>query len=904
MAPARPTAAAAAAAAAVAVLLALPAAAAAASVATANASFDHRALLVGGERRILIAGVVHYARSTPQARPPSTSRQRVPQLDKRPLMWPRLFARARAGSINAIQTYMFWNAHEPRRGEYDFSGRLDVVRFLELAADYGFVVNLRIGPYACAEWNYGGLPFWLRDIPGMQFRTDNEPFKVEMRRYMEFVVRKLKHHKLFYWQGGPIILTQVENEYGNVEADFGPGGAIYAQWAAEMALSLDTRTPWMMCAQPDTPEEVINTCNGFYCDGWRSNAWSKPNLFTENWSGWFVAWGQSLPDRPTEDLAFSTARWFARGGSYIAYYMYHGGTTFGRYTGGPYLTTSYDYSAPLDEFGLPKEPTYSHLAALHRVIQDCEDALTMSEEPFQAMLGEAQEVHLYGQLLDAWQGAATKSTPCVAFLSNFGGSSETVVFRGREYFLPEWSVSILPDCRNVAFNTAHVKNQTTLMGWTPAIDREGSRHSGAAVVDNWTGKVLRAISTSSTQRLPRASKAWAWKWASEPVGQWGNATSSPLPLEQIVTTRDSTDYLWYIHSLELPEELGPVNVTLEITSVGHALHAFINGDLSGSAIGGAIVTLPISLKGGKNEIAILSMTVGLWNYFAHFETWEAGIRGSVIVRGLPTGDLDVSSTGCWHHQAQSFEECRVALVSGNISSADLVDFDEPKGNRPLAVDLGSMGKGFAWVNGHALGRFWPSMIARPAGAPCDSTCTYQGSYSPAKCRHGCGQPTQRWYHVPREWLRPEDNLLVLFEEMGGDPSLVSLVERTPKTICASLRLGPFATKANRNHNLSVSMVAGNEEEELELSCAPGQEIGALDFVGYADPAAVCGRLDKGDCYAPDTSAKKDAEEQCLGHRRCLIASRRDVFHSGRVRCEGKAKVFVVQARTPDSYMTQ
>eukprot|EP00850_Spirogloea_muscicola_P012121 SM000077S21595 [mRNA] locus=s77:418090:424635:+ [translate_table: standard] len=837
-------------------------------------------------------------------------------------MWPRLFARARAGGINAIQTYMFWNAHEPRRGEYDFSGRLDVVRFLELAADYGFVVNLRIGPYACAEWNYGGLPFWLRDIPGMQFRTDNEPFKAEMLRYMKYVVRKLKHHKLFSWQGGPIILTQVENEYGNVEADFGPGGAIYARWAAEMALSLDTRTPWMMCAQPDAPKDVVRgkslstfstreyvkfvIAMGTPRKGVRSTRATVsiamaggPTLGPSR----IFSQKAGVADRPTEDLAFATARWFARGGSYIAYYMYHGGTTFGRYTGGPYLTTSYDYSAPLDEFGLPKEPTYSHLAALHRVIQDCEDALTMSEEPLQAMLGEAQEVHLYGQLLDAFSGYTTHSTPCVAFLSNFGGSSETVVFRGREYLLPEWSVSILPDCRNVAFNTAHVKNQTTLMGWTPAVDTEGSRHSGAAVVDNWRGKVLRAITTSSTQRLPRASKAWAWKWASEPVGQWGNVTSSPLPLEQIITTRDSTDYLWYIHSLELPEELGPVNVTLEITSVGHALHAFINGDLSGSAIGGAIVTLPISLKGGKNEIAILSMTVGLWNYFAHFETWEAGIRGSVIVRGLPTGDLDVSSTGCWHHQAQSFKECKLALVSGNISSADLVNFDEPEGDRPLAVDLGSMGKGFAWVNGHALGRFWPSMIAQPAGAPCDITCPYQGSYNPAKCRHGCGQPTQRWYHVPREWLRPEDNLLVLFEEMGGDPSLVSLVERAPKTICASLRLRSSATKADHNHSLSVSMVTRDEEEEeLELSCAPGQEIGALDFVGYADPAAVCGRLDKGDCYAPDASAKEDAEEQCLGHRRCLIASRRDALHSGRARCQGKAKVFVVQARRLDSYM--
>lgn len=124
----------------------------------ATVTYDHRALVIDGKRRVLVSGSIHYPRSTPD-------------------MWPDLIQKSKDGGLDVIETYVFWNFHEPVRGQYDFSGRKDLVKFVKIVAQAGLYVHLRIGPYVCAEWNYGGFPLWLHFIPGIQLRTDNEPFK-------------------------------------------------------------------------------------------------------------------------------------------------------------------------------------------------------------------------------------------------------------------------------------------------------------------------------------------------------------------------------------------------------------------------------------------------------------------------------------------------------------------------------------------------------------------------------------------------------------------------------------------------------------------------------------------------------------------------------------------------------
>ncbi|KAF3774112.1 Beta-galactosidase 9 [Nymphaea thermarum] len=337
-----------------------------------NVSYDGRALLLDGQRRILISAGIHYPRAAPE-------------------MWPDLVAKTKENGVDVVQSYVFWNGHEPVRGQYNFEGQFDIVKFVKLVGLSGLYLHLRIGPYVCAEWNFGGFPVWLRDIPGIKFRTDNGPFKVEMERFVKKIVGLMKQEMLFSWQGGPIILLQIENEYGNIEDSYGKGGKEYVKWAARMALGQDAGVPWVMCRQNDAPENIIDTCNAYYCDGYKPNSKEKPIFWTEDWDGWYASWGGRLPHRPVRDLAFAVARSFERGGSFQNYYMFFGGTNFGRTSGGPFYTTSYDYDAPIDEYGLLRQPRWGHLKNLHEALRLCEPALVSVDVPDYVLLGIKQE---------------------------------------------------------------------------------------------------------------------------------------------------------------------------------------------------------------------------------------------------------------------------------------------------------------------------------------------------------------------------------------------------------------------------------------------------------------------------------------------------------------------------------
>jgi beta-galactosidase GanA len=120
-------------------------------------SFDERSVLVSGRRRLLICGEIHYPRSTRA-------------------MWPALLERSKSLGLNTVATYVFWNVQETSRGVYDFSGDRDLGHYLDLCQHNGLAVFLRVGPYICAEWNYGGYPPYLRDEPGITIRTMNKPY--------------------------------------------------------------------------------------------------------------------------------------------------------------------------------------------------------------------------------------------------------------------------------------------------------------------------------------------------------------------------------------------------------------------------------------------------------------------------------------------------------------------------------------------------------------------------------------------------------------------------------------------------------------------------------------------------------------------------------------------------------
>ncbi|XP_075097590.1 beta-galactosidase isoform X2 [Nicotiana tabacum] len=522
-------------------------------------------------------------------------------------MWPDLIQKAKDGGLDVIETYVFWNGHEPSPGKYNFEGRYDLVKFVKLVQKAGLYVNLRIGPYVCAEWNFGGFPVWLKYVPGMEFRTDNQPFKVAMQGFVQRIVNMMKSEKLFEPQGGPIIIAQIENEYGPVEWEIGAPGKAYTKWTAQMAVSLETGVPWIMCKQEDAPDPVIDTCNGFYCEGFRPNKPYKPKMWTEVWTGWYTKFGGPVPQRPAEDIAFSVARFVQNNGSFFNYYMYHGGTNFGRTSSGLFIATSYDYDAPLDEYGLLNEPKYGHLRDLHKAIKLCEPAL-VSSYPTVTKIGSNQEAHVF----------RSKSGNCAAFLSNYDSKySVKVTFQNKPYDLPPWSISILPDCKTAVYNTAKVSSR------------------------------------SSSIKMTSTGGGLSWQSYNEetPTADDSDTLSANGLWEQKNVTRDSSDYLWYMTDVNIASDEGFLkngkDPYLTVMSAGHVLHVFINGKLSGTVYG--TLDSPkltysgnVKLRAGINKISLLSVSVGLPNVGVHFDTWNAGVLGPVTLSGLNEGKRDLA----------------------------------------------------------------------------------------------------------------------------------------------------------------------------------------------------------------------------------------------------------------------
>ncbi|XP_010547680.1 PREDICTED: beta-galactosidase 6-like isoform X2 [Tarenaya hassleriana] len=680
-----------------------------AAAAEKGVTYDGRSLIIDGQRKLLFSGSIHYPRSTPQ-------------------MWPSLIAKAKAGGVDVIETYVFWNLHEPKPGQYDFSGRNDLVKFIKEVQSQGLYLCLRIGPFIEAEWNYGGFPFWLRDIPGIVYRTDNEPFKFYMQNFTTKIVDLMKSEGLYASQGGPIILSQIENEYGNVEEAFREQGAAYVRWAGKMAVGLQTGVPWIMCKQPDAPDPVINTCNGMRCGETFTgpNSPDKPKMWTENWPSFFQVFGGEPYIRSAEDIAFHVALFVAKNGSYVNYYMYHGGTNFGRTTSSYFITGYYDQS-PLDEYGLLRQPKYGHLKELHLAIKSVAEPLLQGKQTFLS-LGSLQEGYVFE---DATSG-------CVAFLVNNNAKAATVTFRNNAYQLRPKSIGILQNCATMIFETARVNVAKNIRATTRVqlFDAE----------DKWT---------TVTESVPRFSDT---------------SFRANALLEHTNMTKDTTDYLWY--TTRFDSKSACMNPVLHIESLGHVVHAFVNNVRAGSGHGSRDIKVvkmdvPIQLTSGPNYISILSAMVGLPDSGPFLEKKSFGpTKVQVDCSGTMKYDLTRSK---WGYQVGLVGEKARMQDKNKVNKAKSLKwnkngvvlknqpltwykttFGTPKGDDPVVLNLTTMGKGEVWVNGQSIGRYWVSFLT-PSG-----------------------HPSQALYHIPRAFLKEGGNLLVMFEEEGGDPLGISL----------------------------------------------------------------------------------------------------------------------------------
>ncbi|KZV34570.1 Beta-galactosidase 8 isoform 1 [Dorcoceras hygrometricum] len=545
-----------------------------------DVTYDRRGLVIDGKRRVLVSGSIHYPRSTPE-------------------MWPDLIQKSKEGGLDIIETYVFWDMHEPVRGQ------------------------------------------------------------AEMRRFVTKIVSLMKQENLYAAQGGPIILSQIENEYGNIDWAYGPRAKSYIEWAADLATSMNAGVPWVMCQQNNAPQSMVNSIT-----------------------------------------------------------------------------------------------------------------------------------------------ATTK-------------------------FVPQPSA-------------------------TPSASLSG------------------------------------WSWFREPVGISSNKAFELLGLmEQINTTADKSDYLWY----SLRTQINPSDpllrdgsqILLHIGTLGHVFHAFVNGRRVGSGNSHknkASIEVPVTLEPGTNRIDLLvSYTIPflIKNYGAYFDLGGAGITGPVQFKGLSNGSTIDLSSESWTYQIGLKGE-EAGLYTGSsplwLSKPALpkytpltwykTTFSAPSGNSPVAMEFNGMQKGQAWINGQSIGRYWPASIVN-VDAKC-STCNYRGSYDQNKCLAGCGKPTQQYYHVPRSWLKPSGNVLVMLEEIGGDPTRVSLAAR---------EIGPICARVSETFPAPIDLWSSNHLHSntsvpiLSLECpSPNQVISELKFVSFGNPHGSCGSFTEGRCRS--RRARRVVHKACAGKARCSI----------------------------------
>lgn len=297
-----------------------------------------------GEPYKVISGAIHYFRVVPE-------------------YWQDRLEKLKALGCNTVETYVPWNLHEPQEGQFCFEGGLDLRRFILLAADLDLKVILRPAPYICAEWEFGGLPYWLITVPDMKIRFDNPSFMKKIEHYYKHLLPEVVDLQIT--NGGPIIMVQVENEYGGYAND-----KAYLKKLVKMMEGMGINVPLVTSDGPwgdmlengSIPDLALPTINcgskvNEHLQTLRSfHGKKRPLMVMEFWIGWFDAWGDKEHHITDGEAAAKELEAILSQGS-VNIYMFHGGTNFGFTNGSNYYerlapdVTSYDYDALLTEWG-------------------------------------------------------------------------------------------------------------------------------------------------------------------------------------------------------------------------------------------------------------------------------------------------------------------------------------------------------------------------------------------------------------------------------------------------------------------------------------------------------------------------------------------------------------------------
>ncbi len=301
---------------------------------------DH--FFLDDEPMLIVAGEMHFGRVLPED-------------------WELRIQQAKAMGLNTMSFYFFWNLCERKEGEFTFSGMTDVHRMLELCQENGMWAILRPGPYCCAEVEYGGIPWWTARYPEVKIRTDHPQYVEWSRRYIHRVYQEVADMQVT--RGGPLLMVQMENEYGLVAR----GNNDHLRTLQQVFLEAGWEVPLFTCDPFFAPGRdpginlpgVLRGRNGLRGEEalkmTKDVIGSDPAFAPEVYTAWFSGWGQPVATRHASvEHATEWTSFLIDHDVSFTYYVFHGGTTFGFFNGANEyhpVQTSYDYSAPIDEAG-------------------------------------------------------------------------------------------------------------------------------------------------------------------------------------------------------------------------------------------------------------------------------------------------------------------------------------------------------------------------------------------------------------------------------------------------------------------------------------------------------------------------------------------------------------------------